>query len=161
MRKFIFLLNSLMFAETQRDLRCFLMKPHRFANSLNVRVFKKTKASEISVFPTVYNNENNVDAIQHILALFDSFGFGPSAPAFAALMSPVVATQSLFSSSLMRIRHEEILNIILNHDFNQSSHANRFVNDETRIYMIFKKIMKTEIDFENNTIRFHHFCEYK
>ena len=71
MRKFIFLLNLLMFAETQRDLRRFSMKSHRLASSLNVRVFKKTEAFEISVFPIVYNNENDVDAIQHISALFD------------------------------------------------------------------------------------------
>ena len=61
----------------------------------------------------------------------------------------------------MRICHEEILNIISNYDFNQNSHANKFVDDKTHIYIIFKKIMKTEIDFENNVICFHHFCECK
>ena len=61
----------------------------------------------------------------------------------------------------MRIHHEEILNIISNHDFSQNSHASKFVDDKTRIYMIFKKMMKMEIDFENNTIHFHYFHECK
>ena len=61
----------------------------------------------------------------------------------------------------MRIRHEKILNIILNYDFNQNSHANKFVDNETHIYIIFEKIMKMKIDFGNDTICFHHFHEYK
>ena len=73
MRKFIFLLNLLMFIEIQRNLYYFSMKSHHFANSLNVRIFKKTKTFEIFVFSIVYNNENDVDAIQHILILFDFF----------------------------------------------------------------------------------------
>ena len=50
-----------MFAEIQRNLRCFSMKSHCFASFLNVRIFKKTKAFEISIFSIVYNNENDVD----------------------------------------------------------------------------------------------------
>ena len=150
-----------MFAKIQRNLRRFSAKSRRLASSLNVRIFKKTKAFKTSVFPIVYNNKNDVDVIQRILILFNSFDFDFSAPASAAFMSPVVATQSLLSPLLMRIRHEKILNIISNHNFSQSSHANKFVDDETHTYVIFKKIMKMKIDFENNTIHFHHFYEYK
>ena len=89
------------------------------------------------------------------------FDFGLSVFVFAAFMLFVVATQSFFSPPLMRIRHEEILNIISNYDFNQSSHANKFVDNKTHIYVIFKKITKIKIDFENNTIHFHYFCECK
>ena len=76
MRKFIFLLNSLMFAEIQKNLRCFSMKSCHFASSLNVRIFKKIKTFETFIFSIVYNNKNDVDAIQHILILFDFFDFG-------------------------------------------------------------------------------------
>ena len=161
MRKFIFLLNLLMFAGIQRNLRRFLIKSHHFASFLNVRMFKKTKTFEISIFSIVYNNENDVDAIQHILILFNFFDFDLSASAFAAFMSFVIVTQSFFSLFLMRIFYEKILNIISNYNFNQNSHANRFVDDKTHIYVIFKKITKMKIDFENDTIHFHHFCECK
>ena len=92
MRKFIFLLNSLMFAGIQRDLRRFSVKPRRSASFLNVWIFKKTEAFEISIFLIVYNNKNNVDAIQRILILFNSFGFDLFAFVFAAFMSFVIAT---------------------------------------------------------------------
>ena len=80
-----------MFAEIQKNLCHFSIKSRRFANFLNVWVFKKIKALEISVFPIIYNNKNNVDAIQHISILFNFFDFDLFAPAFVAFMLSVVA----------------------------------------------------------------------
>ena len=81
-----------MFAEIQRNLRRFSVKSRRSVSSLNVRIFKKIKTFEIFIFSIVYNNENNVDAIQHILILFNSFDFDPSVSVFVVFMLFVVAT---------------------------------------------------------------------
>ena len=137
------------------------MKSCCFVCSLNVRIFKKTKTFKIFIFLIVYNNENNVDAIQHISILFDFFDFDLSVPVFVVFMLFVIATQSLFSSFLMRICHKEILNIISNYNFSQNSHASKFFDDETRTYVVFEKITKMIIDFENDTLHFHYFRECK